>query len=612
MSVRINRAFTLNISGQSTLSFAWSNYDGTQTIYISNKDTQPPNDITITMTNNTEGTVGFPGGAAFSITGSGNAGVLYLQFEGQYIPADDVKVMSLNSATGEQVTWQGATFSDDGQYLAIAPESDVFIDQGASIVFTLTNVMTPDVSEPVTGGTVDFSYVNVTGISGGFGSVTLQVPLLNPPVTQNQNLDPLVGFAETDLVFIGSEPNALNLYITNSQSTAITLASVPASPLFSISFVFGDGTGALTTIDNSDLTVNMAGGNLNNWKVVPNSLGNNPFWQFQPLTTTVLGTGANSTVEINISGIITQLAPGVTSVIVAWTGLTGYNDGELAVDIVKVQPINIVSFTANPAGINNPTGPTTVTLNFEVQNATYVTVTNTMYAQQTNTSDLVDSTTAAITVTTIFTLIATNIFTGQQVSQSVAVAVAPDFYTLLPLGTVVMWAGGIGNIPAGWALCEGQTVTTPAPAGWAAGPGVQPPPQGSWILPDLRDRFVIGAGGSVAPATDSMGGPDQHTHSITIGSQSFQTSSDGGHTHSMTFNTTGCMSSGSTSHYTLYYGMDNGSDLGCNNSTNSQNTSSDGTHHHTISVGFSNEVTATQTGGINPPWYSLAFIIKIF
>jgi len=49
----------------------------------------------------------------------------------------------------------------------------------------------------------------------------------------------------------------------------------------------------------------------------------------------------------------------------------------------------------------------------------------------------------------------------------------PNGAALIPPGGIIMWSGGIASIPAGWALCNGQNGT-----------------------PDLRDRFVVGAGGS--------------------------------------------------------------------------------------------------------------------
>lgn len=57
---------------------------------------------------------------------------------------------------------------------------------------------------------------------------------------------------------------------------------------------------------------------------------------------------------------------------------------------------------------------------------------------------------------------------------------------LVPPGLIVMWSGA--QVPAGWALCDGQNGT-----------------------PDLRDRFVVGAGGSYA--VGATGGVASHSHS---------------------------------------------------------------------------------------------------
>jgi microcystin-dependent protein len=49
----------------------------------------------------------------------------------------------------------------------------------------------------------------------------------------------------------------------------------------------------------------------------------------------------------------------------------------------------------------------------------------------------------------------------------------------VPVGGIIMWSGSENDIPDGWALCNGQTVE-----------GLK--------TPDLRNRFVVGAGGSYA------------------------------------------------------------------------------------------------------------------
>lgn len=68
----------------------------------------------------------------------------------------------------------------------------------------------------------------------------------------------------------------------------------------------------------------------------------------------------------------------------------------------------------------------------------------------------------------------------------------------LPTGSILMWAGAIVDIPAGYVLCNGANGT-----------------------PDLRDRFVVGAGNTYA--VDDTGGTTQHNHDFT----------GDGHTHDL-------------------------------------------------------------------------------
>jgi microcystin-dependent protein len=65
-------------------------------------------------------------------------------------------------------------------------------------------------------------------------------------------------------------------------------------------------------------------------------------------------------------------------------------------------------------------------------------------------------------------------------------------------GTIVMWGGSVNGIPTGWALCDGSVLydeSKPLRKQLID----QGNPFGSWsnspILPDLRERFVVGAGG---------------------------------------------------------------------------------------------------------------------
>lgn len=59
----------------------------------------------------------------------------------------------------------------------------------------------------------------------------------------------------------------------------------------------------------------------------------------------------------------------------------------------------------------------------------------------------------------------------------------------VPIGGIIMWSGSITSIPAGWALCNGSNGT-----------------------PDLRNRFIVGAGSTYSPG--NTGGLDKVTLSL--------------------------------------------------------------------------------------------------
>lgn len=69
---------------------------------------------------------------------------------------------------------------------------------------------------------------------------------------------------------------------------------------------------------------------------------------------------------------------------------------------------------------------------------------------------------------------------------------------MFPTGIICLWYGAIVDIPTGWTLCDGTAGT-----------------------PDLRDRFLVGAGSTYAPG--AFGGAVQHNHAFT----------GDGHTHDL-------------------------------------------------------------------------------
>lgn len=77
----------------------------------------------------------------------------------------------------------------------------------------------------------------------------------------------------------------------------------------------------------------------------------------------------------------------------------------------------------------------------------------------------------------------------------------------MPSGGIIIWSGAIVDIPAGWVLCNGSS--------------------GS---PDLRNRFVMGAGDTYA--VGATGGATTHTLTVAEMPAHSHGVTDPGHTHS--------------------------------------------------------------------------------
>lgn len=159
-----------------------------------------------------------------------------------------------------------------------------------------------------------------------------------------------------------------------------------------------------------------------------------------------------------------------------------------------------------------------------------------------------------------------------------------------PSGGIIMWSGSVANIPSGWVLCNGSNST-----------------------PDLRDRFVIGAGSSYA--VGATGGSKDaivvsHSHSF-----SGSTGSAGSHTHGAWSNSgdesQGCRAFSKGTAMSVGALGGNASTAYVNQlagaSTNAFSTEPDHTHS------VSGTVATTGSSGTNanlPPYYALCFIMK--
>lgn len=127
-------------------------------------------------------------------------------------------------------------------------------------------------------------------------------------------------------------------------------------------------------------------------------------------------------------------------------------------------------------------------------------------------------------------------------------------YFNFPKGMIILWSGTIPNIPDGWALCNGSNGT-----------------------PDLRDKFIIGAGDTYSK--DDTGG------STTSQAEFSGWSNVGNHAHQQSL---------------TYICLDGASFCGNFDMASDTDTSD---------IDLSSETS--DSFSIMPPYYALAYIMKL-
>ena len=147
--------------------------------------------------------------------------------------------------------------------------------------------------------------------------------------------------------------------------------------------------------------------------------------------------------------------------------------------------------------------------------------------------------------------------------------------TEVPTGIVVLWSGASNAIPSGWSLCDGSGST-----------------------PDLRDKFIVGAGNNYS--VDATGGSANtpvvsHSHgsgnystsntgSHTHGSGNYSTSNTGNHSHSQNASFSGNTGNQSANHYHTI-------------GNTSVSTSNTGSHSHSYTAPSGNQGVDTDSHG---------------
>ena len=163
--------------------------------------------------------------------------------------------------------------------------------------------------------------------------------------------------------------------------------------------------------------------------------------------------------------------------------------------------------------------------------------------------------------------------TSGQVLVSQGDGAVPKWGDAFITGMIMLWSGATDAVPAGWSLCDGTGNT-----------------------PDLRDKFVVGAGNSYD--VNATGGSKD---AIAVS-----------HTHTGSTNATGNHSHTIPHHLVQAVGgtgdIDRDNEYQQWKALSGQKTNTTGNHSHTVSI---NSAGSSGANANLPPYYALAYIMKV-
>ena len=171
-----------------------------------------------------------------------------------------------------------------------------------------------------------------------------------------------------------------------------------------------------------------------------------------------------------------------------------------------------------------------------------------------------------------------------------------SWVSLVPRGTITMWSGAVAEVPAGWALCDGAAHAAPN------GDSVS--------VPDLRGRFVMGAGSGANPG--ATGGSATHSHVYTAVPLHGHGISDPGHRHWVSAAPVDDRNFSRTNEA----GVQQHGVAADATSHNNNYTSSAGMNSNYATTGITVNNAGTSSPSTNasstlPPYYEIAYIMKL-
>jgi microcystin-dependent protein len=175
-------------------------------------------------------------------------------------------------------------------------------------------------------------------------------------------------------------------------------------------------------------------------------------------------------------------------------------------------------------------------------------------------------------------------------------ATAVSGFGTVPLGGIIIWSGAENAVPAGWALCNGQSSS-------------------GRTTPDLRGRFVIGAGQGSGLSNRSVGATGgSETVTLTGGQLPAHNHTFSGTTGEAGWHDHGYFDAHFAENYgggpNNLYGSRNGGDTDNSPHGVNRRTDGNGNHTHTFS-GTTSSVGSGSPIDKLPPFYALAYIMRV-
>ncbi|MBD1857656.1 MULTISPECIES: phage tail protein [Leptolyngbya] len=430
-----------------------------------------------------------------------------------------------------------------------------------------------------------------------------------------------VGFVGSNkIVNDGLVSNELTLRVTNisrSQSIQFQKISESQASKFTISFDVGNNAWALAqesqrsaisvSIGSTDQT--LALGKSENWERTSNDQGEQSRWSFAYKGSNPAILNAGASIKFKLTGIKSSSPSGLTNLSLNYEDIPGYWDGRFVCSIEKTPLVYRTVEKRELVGI----GTDTPNAKLHIKN------------DSTKQAALFDGGDVEISAGKLVVKgIGTSTFTGDVSTTGnldVSGRIREKTGLIMPVGSILPFAGAI--TPVGWLLCDGTLYDTNQRKDLVdlfqvigisyrstSGENLQ---IGSFRVPDLRGRFLVGVG-SANPAYSlgATGGQNSvqltvdqlashnHSGSVTINHR------DLSHRHSMQFSHDDLSLLGDRRHYSvLRKTLDTNQPGRQTHYTDHESTG----HSHDGSISI-NSVGSNQAHENRPPYLAINYIIK--